>query len=183
MLGTPSLCQEFERASFEVTWEEPETVVVGFDMTLTYERLCRAAYWIAQGRPFLATHPDLVCPTDGPRFSADCGSICACLPRRQAVVRMRFSASPPRRFCWTSPGAWGSFPEQMVMVGRPDLHGHADGPRGRRSIGAGVDRGSDRGTGAAHARTSRLHRRRYWGVRSCWKMRERRRWRKPARHG
>src|SRR5262245_52041994 len=35
VLGTPSLCQQFEQAGFKVTWDSPEAVVVGFDMTLT----------------------------------------------------------------------------------------------------------------------------------------------------
>lgn len=79
VLGTPSLCQQFAEAGFTVTWDSPQAVIVGFDMTLTYDRLCRAAYWISQGLPFIATHPDLVCPTDEPTVLVDCGSICACL--------------------------------------------------------------------------------------------------------
>ncbi len=79
ILGTPGLVQEFAEAGFIVDWDAPEVVVVGFDTTLEYERLCRAAYWISRGLPFLATHPDLVCPTDQPTVLVDCGAICACL--------------------------------------------------------------------------------------------------------
>lgn len=79
VLGTPSLCQQFEQAGFRVTWDEPQAVIVGFDMTLTYDRLCRAAYWISRGLPFIATHPDFVCPTDEPTVLVDCGALCACL--------------------------------------------------------------------------------------------------------
>ncbi|HWH68965.1 MAG TPA: hypothetical protein VNT26_06245, partial [Candidatus Sulfotelmatobacter sp.] len=68
VLGTPSMCEEMTAAGFELTAEdptdEPEAVVVGFDTGLTYARLCRAAYWIRQGKLFIATHPDQVCPTD-----------------------------------------------------------------------------------------------------------------------
>lgn len=79
VLGTGSLCGEFEGAGFAVGWDAPEAVVVGFDMTLTFDTLCRAAYWISRGLPFLATHPDLTCPTDEPTVLVDCGAICACL--------------------------------------------------------------------------------------------------------
>lgn len=79
VLGTPSLCRQFEGAGFGLSWDEPGAVVVGFDTTLSYDRLCRAAYWIRSGRPFLATHPDLVCPTDEPTVLVDCGAISACL--------------------------------------------------------------------------------------------------------
>lgn len=79
ILGTPSLVEQFEQAGFRADWDAPGAVVVGFDTTLTFERLCRTAYWIQEGLPFLATHPDLVCPTDEPTVLVDCGAICAAL--------------------------------------------------------------------------------------------------------
>jgi HAD superfamily hydrolase (TIGR01450 family) len=79
VLGTPSLRRQFEQAGYSVTWDEPQAVIVGFDTTLTYERLCKAAYWIARDLPYVATHPDLVCPTDESTVLVDCGAICACL--------------------------------------------------------------------------------------------------------
>ena len=44
---------------------------------LTYRRLAQTASWIAQGLPYVATHPDRVCPTDRAIVLPDCGSICA----------------------------------------------------------------------------------------------------------
>jgi len=79
VLGTESLQTQFREAGFLVTWDSPDAVVVGFDTTLTYENLCNAAYWIGEGRPFIATHPDLVCPTDLPTILVDCGALCAAL--------------------------------------------------------------------------------------------------------
>jgi NagD protein len=79
VLGTPSLCEQFESAGFKISWDAPQAVIVGFDTSLTYDRLCRTAWWISQGLPFIATHPDLVCPTDEPTVLIDCGSITACL--------------------------------------------------------------------------------------------------------
>jgi len=79
VLGTPSLQRQFGEAGFQVSWEALQAVIVGFDTTLNYENLCRAAYWIEQGLPFIATHPDLICPTDEPTVLVDCGAICACI--------------------------------------------------------------------------------------------------------
>ena len=81
VLGTPSLQTEFAEAGFEVIQgeQEPEIVVVGFDTALTFDRLCKTAWWIKQGKPFIATHPDRVCPTDLPTVLVDCGAVCACL--------------------------------------------------------------------------------------------------------
>jgi NagD protein len=82
-LGTPSMCEEFANAGFVLTSDspktEPDAVIVGFDRTLTYDRLCRAAWWISRGKPYFATNPDRVCPTDQPTVLVDCGSICAAL--------------------------------------------------------------------------------------------------------
>lgn len=85
VLGTNGLCRELKSAKFELTPDDPaappDAVVVGFDKTLTYSRLCRAAWWIKQGKPFFATNPDLICPTDEPTVLIDCGSITAALEK------------------------------------------------------------------------------------------------------
>jgi ribonucleotide monophosphatase NagD (HAD superfamily) len=79
VLGTVSMSRELEEAGFGLTSEsatdEPDAMLVGFDTELTFSRLCRAAYWIKQGKSFIATHPDRVCPTDQPTMLVDCGSI------------------------------------------------------------------------------------------------------------
>ncbi len=83
VLGTPGLQEEFSDAGYTIcdhrVEDEPDAVIVGFDMSLTYERLCRAAYWIKNGKKYFATHPDYVCPTDQPTVLVDCGSIINCL--------------------------------------------------------------------------------------------------------
>jgi NagD protein len=85
VLGTPGLCQDLEAAGFTLLPDDPgaspDAVIVGFDQTLTYPRLCRAAWWITQGKPFFATNPDRVCPTDQPTVLVDCGSITAALEK------------------------------------------------------------------------------------------------------
>jgi len=85
VLGTPSMTEEFEKAGFiavsESADELVDAVIAGFDLTLTYSRLCRAAWWISCGKPYLATNPDWVCPTDQPTVLVDCGSICAALEK------------------------------------------------------------------------------------------------------
>lgn len=83
VLGTESMSREIEAAGFDLCADSaddaPDAVVVGFDKTLTYSRLCRAAWWIKNGKPYIATNPDRICPTDEPTVLVDCGSICAAL--------------------------------------------------------------------------------------------------------
>lgn len=83
LLGTPSMIKEFEEAGFISTKDDPadrpDMLVVSFDMSLTYSRLCRAAWWASQGLPYLATNPDRVCPTDKEVVLVDCGSMYTCI--------------------------------------------------------------------------------------------------------
>ena len=83
LLGTPSMAEQFLKAGFISTADDPDDVpdivVAAFDMTLTYSRACRAAWWIKQGLPYIATNPDFVCPTNERTILVDCGSICRML--------------------------------------------------------------------------------------------------------
>ena len=96
VLGTPSMQAELGGLGFVSCDDEPDAVLVGFDMTLSYERLCRAAWWISRGKPFLASHPDLVCPTDQPTVLVDCGAICRALETATGVPPVYIGKPSPR---------------------------------------------------------------------------------------
>ncbi|MCJ7569119.1 MAG: HAD-IIA family hydrolase [Anaerolineales bacterium] len=67
LVGTPSLQREFLDHGFDLSDEDPDTVVLGFDTTLTYDKLSRLCSLVRRGTPYIATHPDLNCPTaEGP---------------------------------------------------------------------------------------------------------------------
>lgn len=81
ILGTESMQDEFRKSGFEISEDSerdlPNMLVVGFDPTLTYSRLCRAAWWASKANiPYIATNPDWVCPTDLSTILVDCGSLC-----------------------------------------------------------------------------------------------------------
>lgn len=78
LVGTPDLEENFMENGILLTQEMPDVVVIGFDLTLTYEKLERACTYIRNGAVFLATHLDINCPTkDG--FIPDCGAMCAAI--------------------------------------------------------------------------------------------------------
>jgi HAD superfamily hydrolase (TIGR01450 family) len=79
VLGTAGLDEDLSLARFEIVDDGPDAVIVGFDTNLTYDRLSQTAYWISRGLPYVATHPDRVCPTDRPIVLPDCGAICSLL--------------------------------------------------------------------------------------------------------
>ena len=76
VVGTPSLEQEFERAGVMLHEPHPDCVVLGFDRTLTYAKLAHATRLVREGVPFIATHPDLVCPSEA-GYIPDCGAMIA----------------------------------------------------------------------------------------------------------
>jgi len=80
LLGTPAMEQMLKNSGIQnvSTGEGAQAVVVGFDKTLTYEKLKRACELIESGVPYIVTHPDLYCPTDKGR-EPDCGSFAAVL--------------------------------------------------------------------------------------------------------
>jgi NagD protein len=79
VLGSPGGKEDLRLGGFEVVEDSPDAVIVGFDRGLNYDALCRTAYFIKQGLPYLATHPDRVCPTNEPTVLPDCAAICALL--------------------------------------------------------------------------------------------------------
>lgn len=120
-LGTASMSAEFVAAGFELLPDspeaEPDAVLVSFDLTLTYARLCRAAWWIAQGKPWFATNPDFVCPTDQPTVLVDCGSICAALEKATGRTPTAVLGKPDPAMLRGILQTHGLKPEALAMVG------------------------------------------------------------------
>jgi HAD superfamily hydrolase (TIGR01450 family) len=79
VLGSPGGNEDLRLAGYEIVEGAPDAVIVGFDQRLSYDRLCRTAYFIKQGLPYIATHPDRVCPTSEATVLPDCGAFCALL--------------------------------------------------------------------------------------------------------
>lgn len=77
--GTRSLIKELESQGFTVTTDlsKVDCIVMGFDTELTFQKLEDVSRLLLTRAdiPFIATNPDLVCPTE---FGSvpDCGSVC-----------------------------------------------------------------------------------------------------------
>jgi HAD superfamily hydrolase (TIGR01450 family) len=121
VLGTASMSAEILSAGFTLAddraTDEPDAVVIGFDTALTFSRLCRAAWWIKHGKPFIASHPDRVCPTDEPTVLVDCGSICAALQAATGRASDAVLGKPDPRMLRGLLKQHGLRPDQLAMVG------------------------------------------------------------------
>ena len=79
LMGMDTVKREFiDNGIHLVEDEQPDVVVIAFDMSLTYQSLEKACTYIRNGAVFLATHLDINCPTeDG--FIPDCGAMCSAI--------------------------------------------------------------------------------------------------------
>lgn len=76
VLGNEYLIEEFHEAGIPVDDANPEIAVIGFDTTLTYEKMRKICDLVRAGLPYIATHPDFNCPTEN-GFMPDIGAIIA----------------------------------------------------------------------------------------------------------
>ncbi|GAB4480144.1 MAG: HAD-IIA family hydrolase [Anaerolineales bacterium] len=76
LVGTPALEEEFREFGLTLVQDDADLVVVGFDTTLTYQKLHRLCDYVRAGLPYIATHPDYNCPTEG-GYLPDIGAIIA----------------------------------------------------------------------------------------------------------
>ncbi|MBQ7688676.1 MAG: HAD-IIA family hydrolase [Clostridia bacterium] len=85
LLGNENLTGDFVSAGIELDETDPDIVVLGFDTTLCYEKINKAAAFLAAGKEYIATHPDDNCPVAG-GFMPDAGAFMAMF--RQSTGRM-----------------------------------------------------------------------------------------------
>ena len=121
MLGTPSMQEQFVEAGFEACADDPDDVpdmlVVAFDTTLVYPRLCRAAWWASRGIPYIATNPDWVCPTDARTILVDCGSLQKCIEAATGRKPDKVMGKPDPTMLDGIRDRNGLAPDQIAMVG------------------------------------------------------------------
>ena len=97
LIGPVELRADFERAGLTITEDEDaDTVVLAYDVELTYAKIRRAALRLQAGARFLATHPDVTCPTpEGPipdvgsflaMFETACGRTATVIGKPEATM-------------------------------------------------------------------------------------------------
>jgi HAD superfamily hydrolase (TIGR01450 family) len=76
LLGNESLRAEMEGMGIVIDETHPDLVLIGYDTTLTYQKMVKVCDFVRAGLPYVATHPDFTCPVDG-GFEPDIGAIAA----------------------------------------------------------------------------------------------------------
>lgn len=133
LVGTPSLEAEFAAFGFDLVQDEPDYAVLGFDTTLTYEKVWKLCDHVRAGVPFIATHPDINCPTET-GFMPDIGAmiemVASSTGRRPDVI----VGKPHQPIVESILEKAGLEPGQLAMVGDRLYTDIALGAAGIRTI-------------------------------------------------
>lgn len=115
VVGTPDLLEAFSAAGIPPQSHNPDYVVLGFDTTLTYEKLSRACTYIRNGAPVYGVNPDLNCPVEG-GFIPDCGAIAALVHASTGVSCSFFGKPSPHTLEYIL-DTTGYLPREIAVIG------------------------------------------------------------------
>ena len=117
LVGTEALAADFRAARLELVGPDdaPDVLVLGYDTTLDYAKITATARVLRRGVRFVATHPDLNCPSpEGPL--PDVGSFLAMFEastgRRPEVI-----GKPQASMALAALARLGVAPRDAAMVG------------------------------------------------------------------
>ena len=85
LVATDEVKREFIAAGIELCEKDADVAVLAYDTALTFEKIVRINELIVQGKPYIATHPDDVCPAKGV-YPPDVGSFIQLLKRSSGRV-------------------------------------------------------------------------------------------------
>ena len=118
IIGTESFKRQIREAGFTVREEPDEDVTVllcAFDTELNYRKVEDGCRLLARGVDYLATNPDMACPTRF-GFIPDCGAICQLLGAA-AGRTPEFIGKPDPAMIRLALADTGCRPEEALMVG------------------------------------------------------------------
>ena len=115
LLGNENMARELQGQGIRLAEDTPDLILLGFDTTLNYEKITKAANWIAAGLPYIATHPDRNCPVPG-GFLPDTGSMIA-LFEASAGRRPLVLGKPERATADYLASVLSCEPDELCFVG------------------------------------------------------------------
>lgn len=116
LIGTQSLEASFTDAGFNINSPSPQAVVLGFDTTLTYQKLTDLCNAVRAGLPYIATHPDFNCPVQG-GFIPDIGATIAYVKASTGRVPTAVIGKPNAYIAQAAANRAGLSLGEVCMVG------------------------------------------------------------------
>ena len=128
-IGEVGVCRSLERLGFQMSDQDAEYVVVGWDRQLTWEKLATASLLIHSGASFIGTNPDTSYPTErGP------------VPGNGAQLAAIQTATGVSPLVVGKPEPW-MYEEAMRRLGADPAHTAVVGDRVETDIAGGVRAG------------------------------------------
>ena len=117
--GTESLRRQFALAGFDVRTDLSDGInllLLGYDTELTYKKLTDCVQLINRGCSYMATHPDMVCPTEY-GFAPDCGSVIEMLRTATGKAPEKIFGKPQPAMAEIAMKKYGFSKEESCLVG------------------------------------------------------------------
>ena len=116
LVGTESLKRNFLDGGIDLVEDDPDVLVLSYDTELTYQKLVDFCLGLRRGLPYLATHPDLNCPSPiGPL--PDIGSFMALIETSTGRLPDVILGKPNPGIVVELARKWSLDVGEMMMVG------------------------------------------------------------------
>ncbi len=116
LLSTHSVRKMFLDKGIVLDESNPDVLVLTYDTEITYEKIRKAALFIRRGVPYIASHPDINCPTEeGP--VPDVGSLISLFETSTGRKPDQIVGKPDPTILNMVMKDFGCSPEETVMVG------------------------------------------------------------------
>ena len=118
VVGTESFKKSLRDDGFNITdkiEDGIELLIVGYDTELTFKKLEDACRLINRGVEYIATNPDLACPSQY-GFVPDCGAINACIECATGK-KPHYAGKPDPTMIYIACEKAGIAPEKACMIG------------------------------------------------------------------
>ena len=114
-VASPEVSAELEASGLNIDYDNPDTVLLTFDRTITYDKINTCYRLLRDGAGFIATHPDDVCPTET-SYDIDIGPFIRMF-EQMCDSKPEIVGKPGRLMLKMASEAMGIDPETAVMVG------------------------------------------------------------------
>ncbi len=116
LLGNDTLTREFLAHGIALDDQEPDLCVIAYDTQLNYEKLCKACFFVEKGLPYIATHPDINCPSETGHVP-DIGAVISFIKTSAGREPDRICGKPNKDIADYLTQKTGYEPSQIAMVG------------------------------------------------------------------
>ena len=116
LLANSAVYKKFEEAGIPLVKEDADIVLVAFDTELDYAKLTAACNHLFEGKEYIVSHPDLVCPAN-PHSVPDVGSFMALIKAVTGRDPDLVIGKPYQTMAKYIEEDYGLRPDEIAMVG------------------------------------------------------------------